>query len=297
MNQAVSAFNVRVVSDEEAKALAIQNELRAVAKRRAKQVRREADLAAKNERVAQAMQAAQSKALLAPKPTRDEVRAMFGVIVEGNGRSLLDAKREHEARLTAERLFAWMEKEYPTLEVIENEFRAALFAPIIGNPTGWACEGVILHTDQVERGRIVEANHAKRRVLEVLRGTNHTAKLEKLAAEGFEPASEDESGNAIYAYARSTGVTVTLYGSAPSKPVANKQFGRHLTPEQQAAADRRAQNAAKRPKVVIEPSEKLKRESAREARRLERSRNSNKGASGAKKSEAVSDGKKGGKKK
>lgn len=292
----MNELQIRVVTPEEANALFIQNEFLAVAKRRAKQVKREAELAAQKERMAQ-VQAVQKNTPLSQKPVQGEVPAKFGVVREGDGMSFLDAKRAHEARLTAERLFAWMEKEYPSPEVIEHEFRAALFSPVVGSPTAWACEGVVIHIDQVERERVVEANHAKRRVLEVLRGTNHTAKLEKLASEGFEPAGEDERGNAIYAYARSAGVTVTLFGSGVSKPVSDKRFGSRLTPEQQAAADRRANNAAKHVKVIVDPSVRLKRDSVREARRLERSKNPNRGVSGAKKAEPVSDGKKGGKKK
>ena len=91
----------------------------------------------------------------------------------------------------------------------EREFKAALFVPMEGDDdTAYRCEGVVIHTDEVSRVKVQEARDAKRRVLEVLRGTDVTAKLAALDAEGFEFSHEDDRGNKVYSR---FGVEVTLF--------------------------------------------------------------------------------------
>jgi hypothetical protein len=115
-----------------------------------------------------------------------------------------------EARKTADRLFYWMRDTIPSRDVIEREFMAALFVPVEDDDTAYRCEGVVIHTDEVDRVRVQEARDAKRRVLDVLRGTDLTAKLAALDAESFEFSHEDDRGNKVYS---KWGVEVILFMS------------------------------------------------------------------------------------
>lgn len=150
--------------------------------------------------------------------------------------------RRQAAERTYDDLVGWLRANPAVSELqIGKEFMAALFLPL--NNGVYSCEGVKIHVDEPARIERWEAHEAKRRVLAVLSGTDFTAKLKKLEAEGFTEARRDDRGNAVYARGE---VTVVLYGSSTGEQARHPSYSR-LTPEQQKAADRRAALRAVRP--------------------------------------------------
>gem|GEM_PF-6929313 len=178
---------------------------------------------------------------------------------------LLTHKRD-QARMAAEHIYAWMVDAIPSQDEIVRELRAALFVPIEGSPTGYRCEGVVIHTNQVEIEKVAEAREAKRRVLEVLSGTDVTAKLAVLKDEGFELSHNDDRGNAVY---QKCGVEVTLFLRGDNEYRAPRGNDK-LSPEQMAAKLRRETQASQKECGAESPAARAKREAKRESLRLER---------------------------
>ena len=138
-------------------------------------------------------------------------------------------KRLAAAKATYEDLVRWMDKARPSRELIVKEFTAALFVPTDDEGI-YACEGVRI-------GVAEAAFYAKGRVMAVLKGTNHLAKLDALAKEGFDISHQDARGNTVFAR---DGVEITLFGSATEQPKRDNRFGSKMNDEQRRAAERRA---------------------------------------------------------
>lgn len=247
----------RVVDAAEAQAAYERNAFIELAKRRAKVIRRQAERDEKEakrlavlDRLEAERKAATSTShvFIQPKPVFKGI-VMSASQAEIERQRYENTAREEErvrtkCRNDAERVYHELVdflRMNPTMseEQIVREFKGALFMPVEGVEGKFSCEHMTIHLDEVARIARWEAHDAKKLALKAIANTtDYVRKLAIVAEANFFTAGEDHRGNPVF---ERDGVSLTLYGSGVSSSTGAKHFSKNLNPEQQRAAERRAQ--------------------------------------------------------